>query len=69
MLDLKQQVPGVRRYAYDRDEVVRIAAVVALSQWGDEASRPAFETAAKSKSVRLQRAGKAALERFNKTVQ
>jgi len=46
------------------DEVIRIAAVVALSQWEDEQSRPAFEKAAESQSVRLQRAGKAALKRL-----
>ena len=35
-----------------------------LSQWGDEDSRPAFEEAANSDIVRLQRAGKAALRRL-----
>ena len=43
-----------------------LAAIVALSLWGDEKSRPAFEEAAKAKSVRLKNAGKAALKRLHK---
>lgn len=65
-LGLRTQIPNVRKHVRSSNEVVRIAAIVALSQWGDEESRPAFEEAAKSSSVRLQRAGKAALERLDK---
>ncbi len=43
-----------------------IAAMVTLSQWGDEHSRPAFEEAAGSGPPRLQRAGRAALARLDK---
>jgi hypothetical protein len=61
-LDLRDQIPTVRKYLRDSDEPTRIAAIVALSQWGDQESRPAFEEAANSKSVRLQRAGTLALK-------
>jgi HEAT repeat protein len=61
-LDLRDQIPTVRKYLRDADEPTRIAAIVALSQWGDQESRPAFEEAASSKSVRLQRAGTLALK-------
>ncbi|MCY3019445.1 MAG: HEAT repeat domain-containing protein [Planctomycetota bacterium] len=64
-LGLREHIPTIRKYARDPNDVVRIAAIVALSQWGDEESRPAFEEAAQSKTVRLQRAGKAALERLD----
>lgn len=65
-LNLREHIPAIRKYVRDPNDVVRIAAIVALSQWGDEESRPAFEEAAQSKTVRLQRAGKAALERIEK---
>lgn len=63
-LDLREQIPVIRKYARDSNEVVRITALVALSQWLDEESRPAFEEAARSPAVRLQRAGNAALKRL-----
>ena len=63
-LDLREQAPAIRRFVRDEDEVVRIAAIVTLSQGGDEESRKAFEEAAKSESVRLQRTGRAAIERL-----
>jgi len=65
-LDLREHIPEVRKHVRSSNEVLRIAAIVALSQWADEEGRPAFEEAAKSSSVRLQRAGKAALERLDK---
>ena len=65
MLSLKKYIPAIRQYLYDKNEVIRIAAIVSLSQWGDRESRDAFEKAANSKSVRLQRAGKAALKRLD----
>ena len=64
-LDLREHIPLIRQRARDENEVVRIAAIVALSQWGDEESRPAFQEAVESKVMRLQRAGKAAIERLN----
>ena len=63
-LDLREHIPTIRKYVRDPDTVVRIAAMVTLSQWGDEESRPAFEEAAKSDNFRLQRAGKLALRRI-----
>ncbi|MGH7144744.1 MAG: HEAT repeat domain-containing protein [Planctomycetota bacterium] len=63
-LDLRDQIPTIRKYAHDPNEVIRIAAIVALSEWNDEESRPAFEEAAQSKVERLKRAGKAALARL-----
>jgi len=65
-LDLREHLPALRKFARDPNEAVRIAALVALSDWGDEASRPAFEAAATSSVVRLQRAGKAALARLDR---
>jgi len=64
-LELKEHIPVIREYLRDRNEVVRIAAIVALSEWGDEASRPAFEEAAASSVVRLRRAGRGGLERLD----
>lgn len=64
-LDLREKMSAVRAYVRDSNEVVRIAAIVALSQWNDEKSRAAFEAASKSPIVRVQRAGKAALERLS----
>jgi HEAT repeat protein len=48
-LDLKDQIPNVRKYVRDSNEVIRIAATVVLSEWGDEESRPAIREAAVSK--------------------
>ena len=56
-LDLNGQIPTIRKYATDSNEVVRIAALVVLSEWGDQDCRVVCEDAAKSKSVRLQRCG------------
>jgi len=64
-LGLKEQIPEIRKYLADPSEPVRIAAIVVLSQWGDEASRSAIEEAAKSKSVRLQNAAQMALKRMD----
>jgi hypothetical protein len=64
-LGLREHTPAIRRYLGDADEVVRIAAIVTLSEWGDAESRPAFEAAAASPSVRLQRAGRLALRRLD----
>ena len=64
-LDLKDQIPTIRQYVRDPNEAVRIAAIVALSDWRGEASRPAFEDAAKSANVRLQRCGAAVLKKLD----
>jgi HEAT repeat protein len=61
----REFLPKFRTLANDPAEPVRIAAIVALSSWGDQESRPAFEACASSNSVRLQLAGKAALQRLN----
>ena len=65
MLDLRNCIPAVRVFSNDQDESIRIAAINALSAWYDDESRPAFEEAAKSKSIRIQRAGQAATVRLD----
>lgn len=65
-LDLRDQTPVLRTFVRDEDESTRIAALVVLSQWGDQEIRSACEEAAASKSLRLQRSGQAALERLNR---
>jgi HEAT repeat protein len=60
----RELIPLIRPYAHSTNDIIRIAAIVALSQWGDEESRPAFEEAASSPGIRLQRAGTAALARL-----
>ncbi len=64
-LNLRQQVPALRRCLDDKSESVRVAAIGALSRWEDRASIPAFREAAASNSPRLRRAGLAALRRMN----
>ena len=64
-LELKEHIPEIRKHLEAKNESTRIAAIVALSQWGDEASRPAFELAAKSRVLRISRAGEAALKRMD----
>lgn len=64
-LDLRDQIPTVRKFARDLNEVTRIAALTALSQWYDDDSRPAFLDAEKSKNPRIRNAGRAALERLS----
>ncbi len=58
---LSDLIPDIRPLAYAENPVVRIAAINALAQWKDDASRPAFEEASRSTVPRLQRAGKLAL--------
>jgi len=65
-LDLRQHIPTIRTYLRDGNEVVRIAAIVTLSEWGDEESRPAIEEAAKSESFRLRRCAEMALKRLSR---
>ncbi len=64
--DLRDQIGTIRKCVRDENPVVAIAAIVTLSQWRDEASRSAFDEAARSSHPRLQRAGKAALARLNR---
>ena len=59
---MREHIPTIRLYARDPNEVVRIAAIVCLSDCRDEESRDAFEDAAKSLSVRLERCGQAAIK-------
>jgi len=64
-LDLRDQLPQVRTFARSTNDTTRIAAIVALSQWGDIESRPAIEEAATSRVVRVQRCAKAALAKLS----
>jgi HEAT repeat protein len=64
-LDLREHIPTIRKHLHDENEVVRISAIVTLSQWGDEESRPAIEEAAKAKSFRLRRCAEMALKRLD----
>ncbi|MEI6210671.1 MAG: HEAT repeat domain-containing protein [bacterium] len=64
-LNLRDQAPEIRKSLHDTNNVVRIAAMVVLSAWGDTESRGAFEDAAKESHPRLQRAGKAASYRLD----
>ncbi|MFH0939897.1 MAG: HEAT repeat domain-containing protein [Planctomycetota bacterium] len=64
-LGLREHIPIIRQYVRDQNDVIRIAAIVTLSQWGDEESRPAFEEAAHSPVARLQRTGQAALKQLD----
>jgi len=64
-LDLRKEIPEVRKYLSDSNEAVQIAAIVALSQWGDDESRGQFEIARNSKSLRIRNAGNAAIERLD----
>ncbi len=69
-LNLRERIPEIRVCLRDTNDIIRIAAIVALSDWGDTESRGAFEEAARSSRERLQHAGKAAmakLDRLNAT--
>ena len=63
---MREHIEIIRNYARDPDTVICIAAIVTLSQWGDQASRPAFQEAVASDIPRLQRAGRAALARLDR---
>ena len=65
-LDLREHVPTIRKYLRDENDVVRIAAIVTLSQWGDEESREVIKEATKSKSFRLRRCAEMALKRLDR---
>ncbi len=64
--EIREEIPTIRKLARDPNIVVARAAIVTLARWGDEESRPIMEEAAKSSSVLLQRAGKAALARLDR---
>jgi len=65
-LGLREHIPTVRKHLRDKDEVVCIAAIVTLSAWGDEESRPAIQEAARSDSFRLRRCAEMALRRLDR---
>ncbi len=65
-LDLREHIPTIRKYVRHENDVVRIAAIVTLSQWGDEEARPAIEEAAGAGSFRLKRCAKLALKRLDR---
>jgi len=62
---LQDELPTIRKLARDKNVVIRIAALVTLSEWRDEESRPAMKDAAGSDNVRLQRCGRLALKRLD----
>ena len=64
-LDLREEIPVIREHALDENEITRIAALVVLGLWGDEASRDAMRQSANSKSMRVHRAAEAALGNLN----
>ena len=63
--NLRDQLPTIRKLASHTDEPTRIAAVVTLSVWKDEASRAKIVEAAQTTSMRLKRAAQAALARMD----
>ena len=63
-MDVRKHVETIRSFLDATNEAARIAAIVTLSEWGDDQSRPAFEAAATSDSLRLQRAARFALQRL-----
>jgi hypothetical protein len=65
-LKLKENIPAIRPFARDSNEVVRIAALVVLSDWRDKESLPAMQEAAESKSGRLSGCGKMAVAKMAK---
>ncbi len=65
--NMREHIPVIRPYARSTNDIIRIAAIVALSQWGDNESRPAIEEAATSRVVRVQRCAKAALAKLDKS--
>ncbi|MFZ4396013.1 MAG: HEAT repeat domain-containing protein [Kiritimatiellia bacterium] len=63
--DLRDQIPFIRTLIAATNESVRIAAIVALSEWRDQESRPAIESALKEGSMGVKRAAAAALQRLD----
>jgi HEAT repeat protein len=61
-LNLREQLERIRVLTRDDNDIVRIAAIVALSEWGDQQSRGEFQRAAASSDARLQRCGTLALQ-------
>jgi hypothetical protein len=66
-MNLRDYTDAIRASLEDTNEVVRIAAIVTLGEWGDDASRSSFQRAASSDSERLRRAGRRALEELDST--
>jgi hypothetical protein len=66
-LGLREHTPRIREFLRDtnENEIVRIAAIVTLSGWGDEESRSLIEEAARSGAFRLKRAAEMALKRLD----
>jgi len=59
--DARDELATVRQYARHPDPALRIAALVTLAAWKDEASREAMADAAASADPRLRRCGERAL--------
>jgi hypothetical protein len=70
--DARQHINVVRNLAHADDQSTRIAALVTLSQWGDEHSRGAMYVAANlpdtNANFRLRRCGRMALERLDRAL-
>ncbi|MEO5367584.1 MAG: hypothetical protein H7831_14760 [Magnetococcus sp. WYHC-3] len=65
LLNMRERIPEIRGYLRATNVAVRLAAIAALSDWGDMESRGAFEEAANSAQERLQHAGKLALMKLD----
>jgi hypothetical protein len=63
-LDLKENLPTIRKYARDPNNTVRIAAIVVLSNWNDVESLPAMQEAAEAKDPLVKKCGQEALKRM-----
>lgn len=67
-LDRRDLAGRILPFTSAKDLPTRIAALIALAHWGEEAVRPALEEAARSVVPRLQRAGTLGLETLDRTV-
>jgi HEAT repeat protein len=65
-LNLREHIGTIRSYVHDENPDVQIAALKALSTWGDAASREAIAEAARSTDPRVRRAAEGALRRLDR---
>jgi hypothetical protein len=64
--DEKKRIEDIRLVLTDADQTTRVAAIYTLGQWGDIASKPAFEIAARSPIHAIKMAGSKALDSLQK---
>ncbi len=64
-LGRKDQIPALRKLLAADDADVRVEAMIALANWGDEESRPIFEAAAQEDSPRIRTTGEQALAKLD----